>query len=98
MRLQHENKMLCAQELSYRTQQAELQILLEESNRTKNQLEAQQRYPIVLGGLEIYYILCIVLGELGCGGSEFLHISCLALTEVVVGENKCIVPDFFGKF
>ncbi|XP_060096654.1 protein Hook homolog 2 [Heteronotia binoei] len=43
VRLQHENKMLCAQELSYRTQQAELQVLLEESNRTKNQLEAQQR-------------------------------------------------------
>ncbi|XP_054832019.1 protein Hook homolog 2 [Eublepharis macularius] len=43
VRLQHENKMLCAQELSYRTQQAELQSLLEESNRTKNQLEAQQR-------------------------------------------------------
>ncbi|XP_077183359.1 protein Hook homolog 2 isoform X3 [Paroedura picta] len=43
VRLQHENKMLCAQELSYRTQQAALQVLLEESNRTKNQLEAQQR-------------------------------------------------------
>ncbi|XP_062976606.1 protein Hook homolog 2 [Elgaria multicarinata webbii] len=43
VRLQHENKMLCAQELSYRQQQAELQGLLEESNRTKNQLEAQQR-------------------------------------------------------
>ncbi|CAI5766383.1 Calponin-homology (CH) domain-containing protein [Podarcis lilfordi] len=43
VRLQHENKMLCAQELSYRLQQTELQGLLEESNRTKNQLEAQQR-------------------------------------------------------
>nr|XP_056711322.1 protein Hook homolog 2 [Euleptes europaea] len=43
VRLQHENKMLCAQESSYRTQQAELQALLEESNRAKNQLEAQQR-------------------------------------------------------
>ncbi|XP_015271324.1 PREDICTED: protein Hook homolog 2 isoform X2 [Gekko japonicus] len=43
VRLQHENKMLCAQELSYRMQQAELQVLLEEANRTKNQLEAQQR-------------------------------------------------------
>ncbi|XP_044309696.1 protein Hook homolog 2 isoform X2 [Varanus komodoensis] len=43
VRLQHENKMLCVQELSYRQQQAELQGLLEESNRTKNQLEAQQR-------------------------------------------------------
>nr|XP_020664936.1 protein Hook homolog 2 isoform X1 [Pogona vitticeps] len=43
VRLQHENKMLCAQELSYRQQQTELQGLLEESNRTKNQLEAQQR-------------------------------------------------------
>lgn len=36
--------MLCAQEVSYRQQQAELQGLLEESNRAKNQLEAQQRY------------------------------------------------------
>uniref|UniRef100_A0A670YHI5 Hook microtubule tethering protein 2 n=1 Tax=Pseudonaja textilis TaxID=8673 RepID=A0A670YHI5_PSETE len=43
VRLQHENKMLCAQEVSYRQQQAELQGLLEESNRSKNQLEAQQR-------------------------------------------------------
>ncbi|XP_048346340.1 protein Hook homolog 2 isoform X3 [Sphaerodactylus townsendi] len=43
VRLQHENKMLCAQELSYQTQQVELQASLEESNRTKNQLEAQQR-------------------------------------------------------
>ncbi|XP_028573213.2 protein Hook homolog 2 [Podarcis muralis] len=43
VRLQHENKMLCTQELSYRLQQTELQGLLEESNRTKNQLEAQQR-------------------------------------------------------
>nr|XP_060620922.1 protein Hook homolog 2 [Anolis sagrei ordinatus] len=43
VRLQHENKMLCAQEQSYRQQQTELQELLEESNRTKSQLEAQQR-------------------------------------------------------
>ncbi|XP_066470279.1 protein Hook homolog 2 [Tiliqua scincoides] len=43
VQLQHENKMLCAQEASYRLQQAELQELLEESNRTKYQLEAQQR-------------------------------------------------------
>ncbi|XP_053152747.1 protein Hook homolog 2 [Hemicordylus capensis] len=43
VRLQHENKLLCAQELSYRLQYAESQALLEESNRTKNQLEAQQR-------------------------------------------------------
>ncbi|KAJ6668040.1 hypothetical protein lerEdw1_016361 [Lerista edwardsae] len=43
VQLQHENKMLCAQEASYRLQQAELQGMLEESNRTKYQLEAQQR-------------------------------------------------------
>ncbi|XP_061472712.1 protein Hook homolog 2 [Rhineura floridana] len=43
VRLQHENKMLCTQEVSYQLQQTELQGLLEESNRTKNQLEAQQR-------------------------------------------------------
>lgn len=46
VQLQHENKMLCAQEASYRLHQDELQGLLEESNRTKYQLEAQQRYLI----------------------------------------------------
>lgn len=58
MQLQHENKMLCAQEASYRLQQAELQELLEESNRTKYQLEAQQRYFISLEGLWLDYPLC----------------------------------------
>ncbi|KAM6475498.1 protein Hook homolog 2 isoform 3-T3 [Liasis olivaceus] len=43
VRLQHENKMLCSQEVLYREQQTELQGLLEESNRAKNRLEAQQR-------------------------------------------------------
>lgn len=43
MRLQHENKMLCVQEATYRQQLAELQGQLEESNRTKNRLETQQR-------------------------------------------------------
>ncbi|KAH1176012.1 hypothetical protein KIL84_020746 [Mauremys mutica] len=43
VRLQHENKMLCVQESTYREQLAELQGQLEESNRTKNRLETQQR-------------------------------------------------------
>ncbi|CAM5117993.1 unnamed protein product [Natator depressus] len=43
VRLQHENKMLCVQEATYRQQLAELQGQLEESNRTKNRLETQQR-------------------------------------------------------
>uniref|UniRef100_A0A674JU75 Hook microtubule tethering protein 2 n=1 Tax=Terrapene triunguis TaxID=2587831 RepID=A0A674JU75_9SAUR len=43
VRLQHENKMLCVQESTYREQLAELQGQLEESKRTKNRLETQQR-------------------------------------------------------
>ncbi|XP_074835987.1 protein Hook homolog 2 isoform X3 [Carettochelys insculpta] len=43
VRLQHENRMLCVQEGTYRQQLAELQGQLEESNRAKNRLETQQR-------------------------------------------------------
>uniref|UniRef100_A0A8D0FZ58 Hook microtubule tethering protein 2 n=1 Tax=Sphenodon punctatus TaxID=8508 RepID=A0A8D0FZ58_SPHPU len=43
VRLQHENKMLCAQEAAYQQRQTELQGLLEESNRANHGLEAQQR-------------------------------------------------------
>lgn len=43
VRLQQENRMLCAQESVYRQQLAELQEQLEESNRAKNRLETQER-------------------------------------------------------
>ncbi|XP_030646091.1 protein Hook homolog 2 isoform X1 [Chanos chanos] len=43
VRLQSENKMLCAQEESYRQRLAELQTQLEESQRSQNTLETQNR-------------------------------------------------------
>nr|XP_033779668.1 protein Hook homolog 2 isoform X1 [Geotrypetes seraphini] len=43
VRLQHENKMLCVQETSFRERVCELQQLLEESNRSKNRLETENR-------------------------------------------------------
>ncbi|XP_069087955.1 protein Hook homolog 2 isoform X2 [Pleurodeles waltl] len=43
VRMQHENKMLCVQEATYRDRLTELQGLLEESNRAKNRLETENR-------------------------------------------------------
>ncbi|XP_029440413.1 protein Hook homolog 2 [Rhinatrema bivittatum] len=43
VRLQQENKMLCAQETSFRERVGELQRLLEESNRCRNRLETENR-------------------------------------------------------
>lgn len=43
VRLQSENKMLCAQEETYRQKLVEVQTELEEAQRSKNTLEAQNR-------------------------------------------------------
>ncbi|XP_069460225.1 protein Hook homolog 2 isoform X2 [Ambystoma mexicanum] len=43
VRMQHENKMLCTQEATYRDRLSELQGLLEESSRSKNRLETETR-------------------------------------------------------
>ncbi|CAH2272923.1 Hook homolog 2 isoform X2 [Pelobates cultripes] len=43
VRLQQENKMLCVQEASYQERLCELENLLEESNRSKNRLESENR-------------------------------------------------------
>lgn len=43
VRLQSENKMLCAQEESYRQRLVEAQAELEEAQRTNNALETQNR-------------------------------------------------------
>ncbi|XP_069803731.1 protein Hook homolog 2 isoform X2 [Dendropsophus ebraccatus] len=43
VRLQQENKMLCVQEASYQQRLSELQNLLEESNRSRNRMEGENR-------------------------------------------------------
>uniref|UniRef100_A0AAY5EXH1 Calponin-homology (CH) domain-containing protein n=1 Tax=Electrophorus electricus TaxID=8005 RepID=A0AAY5EXH1_ELEEL len=43
LRLQHENKMLCAQEERYRQRLGETQVLLEEAQRSQNALQTQNR-------------------------------------------------------
>uniref|UniRef100_A0A8D3BZT3 Calponin-homology (CH) domain-containing protein n=1 Tax=Scophthalmus maximus TaxID=52904 RepID=A0A8D3BZT3_SCOMX len=48
VRLQSENKMLCVQEESYRQKLVEVQAELEEAQRSRNTLETQNRYTLLL--------------------------------------------------
>uniref|UniRef100_A0AAY5F1L6 Calponin-homology (CH) domain-containing protein n=1 Tax=Electrophorus electricus TaxID=8005 RepID=A0AAY5F1L6_ELEEL len=70
LRLQHENKMLCAQEERYRQRLGETQVLLEEAQRSQNALQTQNR--CVCGGGGCEQVLC----GWGVGGFGSLRESC----------------------